>query len=97
MPAILAIAGKTLTIKCPVAGYPIDTVIWEKDGNRLPTTMWQRVQNGTLHFDNVQKTTDQATYSCIAKNKHNFTSSQTVEIKVLGKLREMKRNGTEKD
>lgn len=30
MPAISAVAGKTLQIKCPVAGWPIDKVIWEK-------------------------------------------------------------------
>jgi Down syndrome cell adhesion molecule len=30
MPPISTIAGKTLTIKCPSAGYPIDKIIWEK-------------------------------------------------------------------
>lgn len=30
MSAISAVAGKILTIKCPVAGYPIDTIFWEK-------------------------------------------------------------------
>jgi hypothetical protein len=30
MPPISAVAGKTLQIKCPVAGYPIDKVLWEK-------------------------------------------------------------------
>lgn len=30
MPPISAVAGKNLNIKCPVAGYPIDTVVWEK-------------------------------------------------------------------
>lgn len=30
MPLISAVAGKALTIKCPAAGYPIDSVIWEK-------------------------------------------------------------------
>jgi hypothetical protein len=28
--AISAVAGKTLQIKCPVAGWPIDKIIWEK-------------------------------------------------------------------
>lgn len=39
MTGISAIAGKQLTIKCPVAGYPIDSVVWEKDNVRLPTNM----------------------------------------------------------
>ena len=30
MTSISAVAGKVLIIKCPVAGYPIDKIIWEK-------------------------------------------------------------------
>jgi hypothetical protein len=30
MPPISAVAGQQLVVKCPVAGYPIDTIIWEK-------------------------------------------------------------------
>lgn len=29
MPRITAVAGKDLIIKCPVAGYPIETITWE--------------------------------------------------------------------
>lgn len=30
MSPISAVAGKTLQIKCPVAGWPIEKIIWEK-------------------------------------------------------------------
>ena len=30
MPKITAVAGSDLTIKCPVAGYPIESIIWER-------------------------------------------------------------------
>jgi len=30
MPPIPAVAGQQLVVKCPVAGYPIDTIIWDK-------------------------------------------------------------------
>jgi hypothetical protein len=30
MPKIIAVAGSDLVIKCPVAGYPIESVIWER-------------------------------------------------------------------
>lgn len=30
MPPITAVADKELRIKCPVAGYPIDSIVWEK-------------------------------------------------------------------
>lgn len=26
------VAGDTLTAHCPVAGYPIDSIVWERDG-----------------------------------------------------------------
>lgn len=48
--------------------------------------MWQRVYNGTLHIENVQKAADHGNYMCIARNKHNYTSQGAVEIKVLGKF-----------
>lgn len=54
------------------------------DGLRLPINMWQRVQNATLIIDNVQRSADQGTYTCIARNKHNYTSQRSVEVKVLG-------------
>lgn len=30
MPRVTAVAGSNLIIKCPVAGYPIESVIWEQ-------------------------------------------------------------------
>ncbi|XP_068082151.1 cell adhesion molecule Dscam2 [Anabrus simplex] len=83
MPPIAAVAGKELLIKCPVAGYPIDTVLWEKDGIRLPTNIRQRVTNGTLIVDNVQRESDQGSYTCVARNKQNITSQRTVDVRVL--------------
>ncbi|XP_014485965.1 PREDICTED: Down syndrome cell adhesion molecule-like protein Dscam2 isoform X3 [Dinoponera quadriceps] len=83
MSAVSAVAGKQLYIKCPVAGYPIESIVWEKGDVKLPTDMRQRVANGTLFIDTVQRSADQGTYTCTARNKHNFTSHRTVEVRVL--------------
>ncbi|XP_017766445.1 PREDICTED: Down syndrome cell adhesion molecule-like protein Dscam2 isoform X1 [Eufriesea mexicana] len=83
MSTVSAVAGKQFHIKCPVAGYPIESIVWEKDGVRLPTNMRQRVANGTLYIDTVQRAADQGTYTCTARNKHNFTSQRSVEVRVL--------------
>ncbi|XP_044574410.1 Down syndrome cell adhesion molecule-like protein Dscam2 isoform X3 [Cotesia glomerata] len=83
MPAVSAIAEKQLEIKCPVAGYPIESIIWEKNGTRLPTNIRQRVANGTLTIDTVQRSADQGIYTCVARNKHNYTSHRTVDVRVL--------------
>jgi hypothetical protein len=52
---------------------------------KLPTDIRQRVANGTLFVDTVQRNADQGTYTCTAKNKHNYTSQGSVEVRVLGK------------
>jgi len=52
---------------------------------KLPTNMRQRVANGTLFIDTVQRSADEGTYTCTARNKHNFTSHRSVEVRVLGK------------
>jgi hypothetical protein len=39
MQPISAVAGKTLQIKCPVAGWPIDKIIWEKSKRVNFTTL----------------------------------------------------------
>ncbi|KOX73570.1 Down syndrome cell adhesion molecule-like protein Dscam2 [Melipona quadrifasciata] len=83
MSTVSAVAGKQFHIKCPVAGYPIESIVWEKDGVRLPTNMRQRVANGSLFIDTVQRAADQGTYTCTARNKHNFTSQRSVEVRVL--------------
>ena len=30
MSTVSAVAGKQFLIKCPVAGYPIESIVWEK-------------------------------------------------------------------
>jgi hypothetical protein len=34
MSPVSAVAGKQLYIKCPVAGYPIESIVWEKGKHR---------------------------------------------------------------
>lgn len=35
MPNVSAVAGEPLYIPCPVAGYPIDSIIWDKGNNHF--------------------------------------------------------------
>ncbi|XP_066603211.1 cell adhesion molecule Dscam2-like isoform X2 [Prorops nasuta] len=83
MPTVSAVAGKALKIKCPVAGYPIESITWEKDAIKLPTNMRQRVANGTLFIDTIQSKADHGIYTCTARNKNSITSQRTVEVRVL--------------
>ncbi|EFN82424.1 Down syndrome cell adhesion molecule [Harpegnathos saltator] len=78
-----AVAGETTVIKCPVAGFPIASITWEKDGQILPTSRRQEVsQNGTLVLHRVDSSTDRGAYTCTAKNKQGRSDSQTIHIEV---------------
>ncbi|XP_015186972.1 PREDICTED: Down syndrome cell adhesion molecule-like protein Dscam2 isoform X7 [Polistes dominula] len=78
-----AVAGETTIIKCPVAGFPIASITWEKDGQILPTSRRQEVSpNGTLVLLKVDSAIDRGAYTCTAKNKQGRSDSQTVHIEV---------------
>ncbi|XP_035704480.1 Down syndrome cell adhesion molecule-like protein Dscam2 isoform X15 [Folsomia candida] len=78
------VAGSGMVKTCPVAGYPIDAVIWEKDNRVLPINRRQSVfPNGTLVIDNVQRNMDQGTYTCVARNAQGYTSRGNLEVQVM--------------
>ncbi|XP_072939094.1 cell adhesion molecule Dscam1 isoform X25 [Epargyreus clarus] len=78
------VAGDTLVAHCPVAGYPIDSIVWERDGRVLPINRKQKVfPNGTLVIENVERISDQATYTCVAKNSQGYSARGTLELQVM--------------
>lgn len=80
------VAGGTLIVHCPFAGYPIDSIIWERDGRKLPFNMKHRVfANGTLIIENVERASDQAVYVCVAKNAQGYSAKGSLEVQVMGK------------
>ncbi|GLH07043.1 Down syndrome cell adhesion molecule-like protein Dscam2 [Gryllus bimaculatus] len=84
MPKITAVAGQDLVIKCPVAGFPIESIIWEKGGTVLPMTRRQRVYpNGTLVIEHAQRAADAGTYTCQAQNRQKHAHRRDVEVQVI--------------
>ncbi|KAL1110190.1 hypothetical protein AAG570_008267 [Ranatra chinensis] len=84
MPNVSAVAGEPLFISCPVAGYPIDSIVWEKDGKRLPTNRRQKIfPNGTLYINNVEREQDRGSYRCTAQNKQGKAASQIFSLSVI--------------
>ncbi|XP_063620535.1 cell adhesion molecule Dscam2 isoform X49 [Cydia splendana] len=78
------VASDTLIAHCPVAGYPIDSIVWERDGRVLPINRKQKVfPNGTLVIENVERNSDQATYTCVAKNSQGYSARGTLELQVM--------------
>ncbi|XP_052126133.1 cell adhesion molecule Dscam2 isoform X2 [Frankliniella occidentalis] len=83
MPRITAVAGKDLVIKCPAAGYPIESISWEHNGQALPSSRRQKVfPNGTLLVQQTRQGEDQGTYTCQAVNRQKHSARRDVEVAV---------------
>ncbi|KAJ8673981.1 hypothetical protein QAD02_005243 [Eretmocerus hayati] len=84
IPKVTAVAGETLKLKCPVAGYPIDKISWERAGRELPDDLRQKVSpDGTLIVSSVQKTVDSGVYTCWAKNKQGHSARRSGDVAVI--------------
>lgn len=71
------VASESLRVRCPVAGYPVQEIQWQKDGRRLPANHRQRVyENGTLEVEHMEKSQgDEGEYTCLALSSVSKSSS----------------------
>ncbi|XP_066249435.1 cell adhesion molecule Dscam1 isoform X2 [Euwallacea similis] len=84
MHKVIGVAGTSLVVKCPVAGYPIETITWEREGQVLPVNARQRVYpNGTLYVAQTQRKEDAGTYTCQAQNRQRNSARRDVEVQVI--------------
>ncbi|XP_076767050.1 Down syndrome cell adhesion molecule 2 isoform X2 [Xylocopa sonorina] len=83
-PKVTAVAGETLRLKCPAAGYPIEEIKWERANRELPDDLRQKVlPDGTLVITSVQKKTDAGAYTCSAKNKQGHSARRSGDVAVI--------------
>ncbi|XP_066599034.1 cell adhesion molecule Dscam2 isoform X3 [Prorops nasuta] len=84
IPKVTAVAGETLRLKCPVAGYPIEEIKWERANRELPDDLRQKVlSDGTLVISSVQKTGDAGVYTCWARNKQGHSARRSGDVAVI--------------
>ncbi|XP_030757648.1 Down syndrome cell adhesion molecule-like protein Dscam2 isoform X3 [Sitophilus oryzae] len=84
IPKVTAVAGEQLKLKCPVAGYPIEEIHWERSGSELPNGLRQKVlPDGTLIIEPVQKKEDSGVYTCWARNKQGHSARRSGEVNVI--------------
>ncbi|XP_067127158.1 cell adhesion molecule Dscam1-like isoform X1 [Centruroides vittatus] len=80
---VTAVAMETLVVICRVAGHPIDSIHWEKDGRRLPFNHRQKIfSNGTMEIIQLDAATDTGIYTCIARNQQGQSAQGTLAINV---------------
>ncbi|KAK4311637.1 hypothetical protein Pmani_016876 [Petrolisthes manimaculis] len=84
MDKVAVVAGENMVVHCPVAGYPIDSIVWEKNGRILPINRRQNVHpNGTLIVEAVERTSDQGRYTCVARNTQGYTARGDLDVQVM--------------
>ncbi|XP_064598583.1 cell adhesion molecule Dscam1-like [Liolophura sinensis] len=83
MTNVTATASRSLTIRCYVTGYPIQSLIWLREGSVLPINHRQQVKNGELIVHNVQKWDDNGKYTCQARNAEGKSYSRSVFVYVM--------------
>lgn len=83
-----AIAGRSTTIRCPVISYPLESVVWEHQGNVLPVNHRHKIDSiingvgGKLYIANVHKVLDQGEYICNVKGTNGKLMKGSVRLNV---------------
>ena len=82
------VEGRSVALRCPLVGYPIEQLQWRFNDKQLPANHRQKIEpinfdsNGkpntgrTLWIENIQKNQDEGVYSCqiVHKNKNDSQS-----------------------
>ncbi|KAG7174552.1 Down syndrome cell adhesion molecule-like protein 2-like 6 [Homarus americanus] len=85
MSPVSVVAGRTAKFHCVVAGFPIDSIYWEKSGVVLPVSERQEVlANGTLVVRQVSREADGGQYTCVASAGEN-TARAKLQVNVMDK------------
>ncbi|KFM72392.1 Down syndrome cell adhesion molecule-like protein Dscam2, partial [Stegodyphus mimosarum] len=75
-PNVSAISGHDLTLNCPVGGYPIKSILWQKGGIILPLDHRHKLNSaGSLTIHDVQKAADEGKYTCVVRSPDGLTAS----------------------
>ncbi|CAG0880725.1 unnamed protein product [Cyprideis torosa] len=84
IPPVEAIDGSPLVIHCPVAGYPIHDIAWNKGNVRLSEQTQQLAfENGSLVIPEVRRARDGGSYTCSAKSPLGHQAQRDVTVKVI--------------
>ena len=80
------VAGLDVYLRCPVAGFPISSVTWQRAGDILPIHLRQTVfSNGTLLVRKVEGAADKGEYSCSVSNQQGQSAHGRLYLDVMSR------------
>ena len=74
--SLTVVSGRSLSVRCPVIAYPIESIVWQHNTNTLPVNHRQKIEpivngvGGKLHITNLHRNVDQGEYWCTVKVIH---------------------------
>ncbi|XP_063224746.1 cell adhesion molecule Dscam2-like [Bacillus rossius redtenbacheri] len=81
---LTAVAGADVFLRCPVAGFPISSVVWQRTGAVLPSHLRQKVlSNGTLLVRQVDGSSDKGEYLCTATNQQGQSAQGRIYLDIM--------------
>ncbi|XP_075732107.1 cell adhesion molecule Dscam1-like [Rhipicephalus microplus] len=84
MANVTALAGRNMRLHCAVAGHPIQSIVWQKDGRSLPQNHRQHsFPNGSLVITEVQRSVDSGWYACVARDPQGNTARGQLAVHVM--------------
>ncbi|XP_063599525.1 hemicentin-2-like [Penaeus indicus] len=83
--SVTAVSEEKLHLRCPVAGYPLHSFAWTKDGVSVDSDPGRIVQeDGTLVVEHVRRPEDAGVYTCTASTKPGRSATGSVQVSVRG-------------
>nr|XP_018916966.1 PREDICTED: Down syndrome cell adhesion molecule-like protein Dscam2 isoform X2 [Bemisia tabaci] len=82
---VTAVYGMDVYLQCPVAGFPVSSTVWQKNGATLPIHFRQNIfSNGTLLIKSVQgDANDRGEFTCTVANLQGQVATSKVYLQVM--------------
>ncbi|GLH10491.1 Protein sidekick [Gryllus bimaculatus] len=81
---LTVVDGTDVFLRCPVAGFPIASVTWQRGGEILPTNLRHHIfQNGTLQVRKVEGAKDRGEYTCAVRNQQGQQATGRLHLEIM--------------
>ena len=77
---------QNITVGCQAAGDPQPTIMWRKEGGKLPAGRSIVSADGTLKIWNLGVLEDSGRYTCVASSNEIFMAFSVMKVTVKGKI-----------
>ena len=74
---------QNITVPCQAAGDPQPTIMWRKEGGKLPAGRSSASADGTLKIWNLREREDSGRYTCVASSNQFFMAFSVMDVIIV--------------